>query len=164
MLEGQFSTTPPVDRLVNHVHVVGFVASDIVLCRDNRDVWFLPGGTREPGETIEECADREIAEEAGARRVGPLQWLGAHHFMSLTPEPYRPHLAHPENAWLWCVADVVLDSAPTNPPDGEQVVEVRAAGLDEARDLIRTDGDWLPDLLDFAWEVRTGSLGTGTSG
>ena len=71
------------------------------------------------------------------------------------PEPYRPHLPHPEKAWLWCVTDVVVDATPSNPPDGEQVEEVRVVPLPEARALLRNNQEWYPELLDLAWEIRT---------
>jgi ADP-ribose pyrophosphatase YjhB (NUDIX family) len=38
----------------------------ILLCRqNNHPFWVFPGGTLEPGETIAQCAVREIQEEAG---------------------------------------------------------------------------------------------------
>lgn len=38
-----------------------------VLCKHRlRDTWEIPGGHREPGETILECAKRELYEETGA--------------------------------------------------------------------------------------------------
>ena len=38
-----------------------------VYCRHKqRSTWEIPGGHREPGETIEETAHRELAEETGA--------------------------------------------------------------------------------------------------
>ena len=45
----------------------------VVLLRNGRDEWELPGGRLEPGEGPEECVAREILEELNVRvRVGPL--------------------------------------------------------------------------------------------
>lgn len=53
--------------------------------RDQAGAWFTVGGGAEPGETLETCALREIAEETGftAIELGPPVWrregLGALH-------------------------------------------------------------------------------------
>ncbi|MDI1462410.1 NUDIX domain-containing protein [Catellatospora sp. KI3] len=153
-VDGQFSTGSPPDELVTKVHVVGFDGDRIVLCRDARPVWFLPGGTREADEPLVDCAARELLEEAGAVLRGPLHVIGAHLCLSDLPQPYRPYHPHPRVAWLWCFADVSVEAAPLNPADGEQVVEVRAVEVAEARERLLSDGPWYPELVDLAVELR----------
>ncbi|GAA1564857.1 hypothetical protein GCM10009789_18030 [Kribbella sancticallisti] len=131
-LDVRFSTEQPPDELISNVHVVARTEGGIVVCRNDLGWRFLPGGTREPGEAIVETARRELLEEAGARLLGPLTWVGAHRADHRRPGPYRPHLPHPVSYWINVVADVVIDHEPTNPADGEQVLEVVVLPADEA--------------------------------
>jgi 8-oxo-dGTP diphosphatase len=131
-LDVQFSTEQPPDHLISNVHVVARTEGGIVVCGNDLGWRFLPGGTREPGEPLEQTVRRELIEEAGARLTGPMTWLGAHRADHRRPEPYRPHLPHPVSYWSNVVADVVVDREPTNPPDGEQVTEVLILPPDEA--------------------------------
>ncbi|WP_067708770.1 NUDIX hydrolase [Nocardia yamanashiensis] len=155
-LDVQFSTELPHDDLVTNIHVVSFVGDRIVLCRDDRDVWFIPGGTREASESVLDCVIRELREEAGAELAGPLHWFGAHYGTSDHAEPYQPWQPHPHKAWLWCTAEVALTSAPTNPDDAEHVLEVGAFPLAEAVVRAATDGPHMPELLTLAAELHAG--------
>ncbi|WP_078860009.1 NUDIX domain-containing protein [Streptomyces rubellomurinus] len=153
--DAQFSTALPPDELVTNIHLVGFQGDAVVLCRDDRDHWFLPGGTREQDESIASCLTRELREEAGARLLGEPGWLGAHRCRTDDPVPYRPWQPHPEKAWLWGWAEVAVDSEPTNPADGEQVVEVRAVPAAEAQRLLLTGHEeWWAELIGLAVELR----------
>ncbi|MFB7946481.1 NUDIX domain-containing protein [Kitasatospora phosalacinea] len=155
-IDAQFSTEPPPDELVTNIHLVGFAEGRVVLCRDVRGHWFLPGGTREAAESIESCLERELREEAGARLLSPPTWIGHHLAVSDGPAPYRPWQPHPVKAWLWGWADVLVDSAPTNPDDGEQVVEVRPVPPEEAQLLLSQYREpWWPELIALAVESRT---------
>ena len=54
------------------------VGGEILLLRNDRDEWELPGGRLEPHETPEECVAREVREETGlAVTTGPIldSWL-----------------------------------------------------------------------------------------
>ncbi|MEV7118891.1 NUDIX hydrolase [Kitasatospora griseola] len=154
-IDAQFTTELPPDELVTNIHLVGFSEGRVVLCRDVRGHWFLPGGTREAAESIDSCLARELREEAGARLTGPPTWIGHHLAVSDGPTPYRPWQPHPVKAWLWGWAEVLVDSAPTNPADGEQVLEVRLTTPEEAQHLLAHHRDpWWPELIALATESR----------
>jgi 8-oxo-dGTP diphosphatase len=93
---------------------------------------FLPGGTREPGESLTELARRELTEEAGAWLADEPKLFAAHIADSERPEPFRPHLPHPRTYWAYAIAPARVVGPPSNPPDGEQVVEVLTLSPSEA--------------------------------
>jgi mutator protein MutT len=50
-----------------------FREEKVILLRNARDEWELPGGKLEPGEAPQDCVVREVQEELGlAVRVGPI--------------------------------------------------------------------------------------------
>ncbi|GAA2710271.1 MULTISPECIES: NUDIX domain-containing protein [Streptomyces] len=68
------------------------------------DTFFLPGGGQQSGETLSECAEREVLEETGvtvrARRLVVLrEYIPARH-QDVTPVP--PEVAHRVEAVFWC--------------------------------------------------------------
>lgn len=53
---------------------------EILLTQDAKDRWTIPKGHIEEGETAQQAAKREIAEEAGLTETDILGWLGKIHF------------------------------------------------------------------------------------
>ncbi len=53
---------------------------EILLIQDSKDRWTIPKGHIEEGETAQQTAKREIAEEAGLKDTEVQGWLGKIHF------------------------------------------------------------------------------------
>jgi|SRR6185503_6051648 len=141
------TTQPPPDPLVSRVHVVGVTpAGAVLVCRSEQEWRFLPGGTREPGESLDDLVRRELMEEAGAvlRASGASgRWLRdeprlffSHVAESGRREPYRPHQPHPRAYWSYAVAGVRVVGPPSNPPDGEKILDVHELEPGDAADYM----------------------------
>jgi len=135
---------PP--TLVSRLHLVAVTdLAEVVVCRSAEGWRFLPGGTREPGESLADLARRELLEEAGATLDGDLVHFAAHRADSERDAPYRSHLPHPRAYWGYATCRVLITGPPTNPPDGETVVDVltlhpdAAAEYLEAHDPVHAD-------------------------
>src|SRR3954464_9312883 len=123
----EFRLGAPPDHEVSRLHLVALDGDGlVVVCRSVEEWRFLPGGRREPGETVAETARRELREEAGCTLLGDLGPVFAHQrATSRSAAPFRAHVSHPVSAWAYAVARVEVSGPPTNPEDVESVVEVR---------------------------------------
>lgn len=110
-------------------------AGRLLVCRRAHEPglgrWSLPGGVIEPGETGEQAAAREVAEETG---------------LVLAPSAFRHLATLPNDYWfqdyLWPTLDLFytaqVEGAPATQPDPEEVAEIawlepeRALALDFA--------------------------------
>lgn len=118
-----YTTDPAPDHLVSRLHLIAVTDDDkVVVCVSDRGWRFLPGGTREPGESLFDLARRELMEEAGATLHDEPRYVSAHVARSLNPGPYRPHLPHPVAYWAYAVAQVSVTTAPTMPDDGAEII------------------------------------------
>lgn len=147
----RYTTEAAPEDLVSRLHLVAVTeAGNIVVCRTEQGWRFLPGGTRELGEALQELARRELMEEAGAVLDGELRYFSAHVADSNREKPYRPHLPHPRAYWAYAVADVRVVGVPTNPHDGEAVVEVLTLPPSVAADYIQEEDSIHADVLRHA--------------
>jgi ADP-ribose pyrophosphatase YjhB (NUDIX family) len=133
------------------------------VCRSDQEGRFLPEGTREPGETLTDLARRELLEEAGATLRGDLRYFAAHIPDRARDAPFQPNLPHPRTYWAYVAAEVAVMGPPTNPSEGELIVEVVAQPPQQAADYLANHDALHADVLRLAdaWESsgpRTKSL------
>ncbi len=121
--------------------------------------WTMPGGTREPGESLTAAARRELMEEAGCCLRQP-RFFGAWRCESTMPRPHQAHVPHPIFYRAVALAEGRLVSPPTNPPGAEQIAQVAALPLCEAEAVLRGAGrDDLADLYRLAAFLAPGPRG-----
>ncbi|MEX2211952.1 MAG: NUDIX domain-containing protein [Gaiellaceae bacterium] len=115
-------------------------ADRTVLMRYTDDVWAVPGGGVDPGESDEAVLRRELAEELGLDRyeLGPCVWWREHWF----PEMGEPWGGQSERIYL--VRTHAFEPAPRLDLTEENVVEVRWWTLAE---LLATDAQFAPRRL-----------------
>lgn len=82
-----FNRKPSIQQIVREPTAGGIVFRrtpkneiEILLIQDHKDRWTIPKGHIEEGESAQDCARREIGEEAGLNDVDMLGWLGKIHF------------------------------------------------------------------------------------
>ena len=156
----EFCLGEPPDEQVTRLHVVAVNPHGlVVVCRSVEEWRFLPGGRRKPGENLAEVCRRELREEAGCTVLGePGLVFCYQRATSLNPEPHHPHFAHPVSVWAYAVVQVEVTGPPTNPTDGETVVEVRRLPVADAAAWLRVHDAEHADVVLLADAM--GLLGT----
>jgi 8-oxo-dGTP diphosphatase len=139
------------EDLVTRLHIVAVTDhAEVVVCRSAQGGRFLPGGTRELDESLRDLAERELIEEAGAVLSGELVHFSSHRADSELAEPYRAHFPHPRAFWGYAVGRVRITGPPSNPPDGENVVEVLTLPPSTAADYLAEEDPLHADVLRHA--------------
>lgn len=128
---------PPAEELVHRIHLVASPEPGLVTVCGSKEGWrFLPGGRREPGETLDEVIGREMMEEAGSTPVGMSRTFFSHVATSRRAAPYRPHAPHPVMWWIYAFTRSRVVGVPTCPENGEQITEVLHLPVCEAIDWL----------------------------
>ena len=146
------------------IRVAAVVARDgaLLLVRhqkpDRDPYWVLPGGRLEPGETIPECAERELSEETGlSARFAGLLYVGeflreGRHTVDITVR------MAPEGD-----GEAVLGTDPEVAPGSEPTLrELRWVGQDELRGIELLPGSIKARLLEDAaggWTANSAYIG-----
>ncbi|WP_125774304.1 NUDIX domain-containing protein [Antribacter gilvus] len=154
----RFTDQRPPDEIVQSVRAIALVDDRVVVCAQAEGGIFLPGGTREPGETVDGCLRRELLEEAGFRVDGEPNWFAAHCGVSYHSMRYRPHCPFPLKSWLWGSVHGEFVSPPTNPPGAEQVVLVTTLPPRQAVEALAPLGRGYSQALEY-WLTMGGANG-----
>ncbi|HKI73257.1 MAG TPA: NUDIX hydrolase [Pseudomonadales bacterium] len=91
------SRLPP-ESYIGSVRAILFRDDDVMVMNDPSRAHLLPGGHREPGETMDETLAREMFEETGYA-IASKRLIGVMCFKHLTPPP--PDMNVPMNPWFF---------------------------------------------------------------
>lgn len=120
---------PPENTLIANINIIPRIEDKWLILRTEAGTWEIPGGTREPNESLLETLQRELLEEAGAKISNKIIPIGAWKCYCHAGKPYRPHTPHPVYYRYVVTAEVEIIGKPTNPQDGEQMISVEALTL-----------------------------------
>lgn len=132
-LRGYLCDTLPPPELITSARAVVLRGAAVLTLRNPHETHILPGGRREPGETLEQTVRREVLEEAGWA-LGALRLLGARYFAHLTPRP--PGHTYPYPHFFQAVyCAVALEHLPRTRLTDDYEAEARLVPIAEARTL-----------------------------
>lgn len=121
---------PPLEY-VSSVRALVLRGDEVLVVRDPDGAHVLPGGRREPGETLTQTVHREVAEETGWRVELGREPLGFAHFRHRTPRPPDHRYPYPDFAHaVYAARAADFDASRLDPERYELEARFRpAAGL-----------------------------------
>ncbi|WP_420630888.1 NUDIX hydrolase [Candidatus Leptofilum sp.] len=94
-------TTLPPDKLISSARAILLRGDEVMVIRDHQnEPYIIPGGRREPEETILETLHRELLEETGWL-VRETAVIGTIHFQHLNPKP--ADYPYPHTHFFWSI-------------------------------------------------------------
>ncbi|MCA9896729.1 MAG: NUDIX hydrolase [Ardenticatenaceae bacterium] len=148
------SSDLPPDELTSSARAILLRGNEVMVIRDfQNDPYIIPGGRREPGETVMDTLRRELLGETGWS-VGTTAVIGTIYFEHLTPKPPDYKYPHPHFFWPIFVAQADQFYPKAIQPEKHAVSsEVRLISEVIAWDL----GDGQIELLKAALNARQGA-------
>ena len=146
-----FEPTIPPAALVSNINIVPYDQTGWLIIRQEMG-WGIVGGTMEPNEHYLTTLKRELREEAGCTLIN-FKLFGALRMEFLTERPYRQQLPFPISYRLLGVGEVKQVTTPSNPANGEHILEIATYTLDEACKKLAArpdDGPLLADIYRYA--------------
>lgn len=96
-----------------------------------RGAWDLPKGKLDPGETIEQCALREVSEETG------VTGLSITRFLALSHHEYEDEWGTWSKTTHWYLMGIEGDGGDLTPQTEEDIERLEWVTLEVARERIR---------------------------
>src|SRR5688572_2467231 len=149
------TVAPPPERYVRSVRCVVLRGQTVLALRKADRAHVLPGGRREPGETLLQTLEREVLEEAGWSVSAPRQ-IGVVRLNWLTPLPDAWAEAlhfHPDFLWLIHVAEAVAHRPDALLPEMEEGEPTFIDLADAAALTLLDRSPWAPENRVFLNEA-----------
>lgn len=116
-----------------------FRDNHILVMRNEDGYHIMPGGRREPDESLEQTLRREVGEEAGWD-IGAIRLLGFSHFYHLTPVPENHPYPHPDFFMALYTAEAMTPLAHVRLANDYEI-EAEFRPVAGARSLLRSAGE-----------------------
>lgn len=130
----------PSDELIGNAYIVPKIGPNWLYILDETGRIQIPGGKKEPGETVSQILAREVREESGAEIIN-YSLIGGWYTFIKNSKPKFPHLPFPYMYMIVVTGEVKIVTDPIEKvsviekPLMEVVSELRSQGRKDLADL-----------------------------